>query len=114
VNLFQNARESMFEAPASQCRLTVRLRRPSSGHVRFEVEDDGTGILPENLERVFTHGFTTKKDGHGFGLHASANAAKEMGGSLLAQSRGAGRGAIFALELPVREFPRVPAVGARP
>jgi signal transduction histidine kinase len=112
VNLFQNAREAMLESPTSQGRLTLRLRRPSPGRLRLEVEDDGAGILPENLERAFTHGFTTKKDGHGFGLHASANAAREMGGSLLARSQGAGCGATFVLELPVRESPRVLATRA--
>jgi len=112
VNLVQNAREAMLEAPASRGLLKVRMRRPGLGRLRFEVEDDGVGIPPENLDRVFTHGFTTKKDGHGFGLHASANAAKEMGGSLAAHSVGAGHGATFVLELPAREIPRELAVGA--
>ncbi|MBN1866622.1 histidine kinase, partial [Candidatus Sumerlaeota bacterium] len=57
-------------------------------------------IAKENLARVFTHGFTTKKHGHGFGLHSGANAAKEMGGSLTAYSDGVGKGARFVLDLP--------------
>ena len=64
--------------------------------------DNGNGIAPENLSRIFAHGFTTKKDGHGFGLHSAARAAKEMGGSLAVQSEGPGRGATFTLELPVK------------
>jgi len=68
--------------------------------VKITIRDSGVGIAPENLVKIFTHGFTTKKDGHGFGLHSCANAAKEMGGSLLAQSDGLGRGAAFILELP--------------
>jgi signal transduction histidine kinase len=52
------------------------------------------------LTRVFAHGFTTKKDGHGFGLHSAALTAKEMGGSLTVQSDGPGHGATFVLELP--------------
>ena len=60
------------------------------------------GIRAENLTRIFEHGFTTRKDGHGFGLHASANAAREMGGSLVVHSDGPGRGASFRLELPMR------------
>ena len=57
-------------------------------------------IPPENLTRIFNHGFTTRKGGHGFGLHSSALAAKEMGGSLTVQSGGPGQGAAFTLELP--------------
>jgi two-component system NtrC family sensor kinase len=63
--------------------------------------DNGHGIAPDNLTRIFGHGFTTRKDGHGFGLHSGANAAHEMGGSLTAQSGGVGRGATFTLELPI-------------
>ena len=58
-------------------------------------------------ERIFAHGFTTKKDGHGFGLHSGANAAHEMGGSLTAESEGLGRGATFTLELPTVATPSV-------
>ena len=66
------------------------------------VADNGIGIAPENLTRIFSHGFTTKRDGHGFGLHSGALAAKEMGGALNAQSDGPGLGATFTLELPLR------------
>ena len=62
--------------------------------------DNGIGIPPENLTRIFNHGFTTRKEGHGFGLHSGALAAKEMGGSLTVQSDGPGQGATFTLELP--------------
>ena len=65
------------------------------------VSDNGIGIPPENLAKVFNHGFTTKKDGHGFGLHSGALAAKEMGGTLTAHSDGPGQGACFTLELPL-------------
>jgi signal transduction histidine kinase len=65
------------------------------------VEDTGVGIAPENLTRIFAHGFTTRVHGHGFGLHSSALAAKEMGGTLAAASAGPGHGARFTLELPV-------------
>ena len=63
--------------------------------------DNGVGISQDNLTRIFNHGFTTKKDGHGFGLHSGALAAKEMGGSLNVHSDGSGQGATFTLELPV-------------
>lgn len=64
------------------------------------VRDNGAGIPPEHLTRIFQHGFTTKANGHGFGLHSGALAAKEMGGALYAASDGPGRGATFILELP--------------
>jgi len=70
-------------------------------HVRIAVSDNGVGIPPENLARIFSHGFTTKKDGHGFGLHSCALAAAEMGGTLTTHSDGIGRGATFTLELPI-------------
>ena len=101
VNLIQNARQSVIEAEARPARIWLRLERVSTDRVRIEVRDNGVGIRPENLARVFTHGFTTKKTGHGFGLHASANAATEMGGKLTAHSDGPGRGATFVFELPL-------------
>ena len=66
------------------------------------VEDNGVGIPPENLTRIFSHGFTTRPNGHGFGLHLGALNAREMGGSLSAASEGIGRGASFTLILPVQ------------
>jgi signal transduction histidine kinase len=72
-----------------------------SGCVRVQVKDNGIGIAPENLVKIFSHGFTTKKEGHGFGLHTCALAARDMGGSLVAESEGLGRGATFTLELPI-------------
>ena len=61
------------------------------------------GIRPENLTQIFNYGFTTRKDGHGFGLHSGALAARELGGLLRAHSDGPGRGAVFTLEVPLKE-----------
>jgi signal transduction histidine kinase len=69
--------------------------------VQITVADNGIGISQENLTRIFSHGFTTKREGHGFGLHSGALAAREMGGSLYARSDGPGQGATFILELPL-------------
>jgi signal transduction histidine kinase len=79
----------------------VSIHRHGSGHVRIAVKDSGIGLARENLTRIFAHGFTTKRDGHGFGLHSGALDAKQMGGALWAESDGPGLGATFILELPV-------------
>ncbi len=101
VNLIRNAKHAMDDSPISQKTLTLAIQLGESGLVNIIVRDTGTGIPAENLTRIFQHGFTTKKEGHGFGLHSGANAAKEMGGRLTARSEGAGRGAEFTLELPI-------------
>jgi PAS domain S-box-containing protein len=101
VNLLSNAKYACEMVAEHDKLVTVRLRAGSNGRVRFEVSDNGMGIAPENLTRVFSQGFSTRKGGHGFGLHNGALAAKEMKGSLTAQSDGPGRGATFVLELPL-------------
>jgi C4-dicarboxylate-specific signal transduction histidine kinase len=100
VNLIRNARHACTDSERADKCVTVRLTH-SAGWMRISVSDNGVGILPEHLTRVFNHGFTTRKNGHGFGLHSGALAAKEMGGKLTAHSDGPGRGAMFTLELPV-------------
>jgi len=101
VNLVQNARQAMAAAGADPPRLTLRIRTKGRDRVCLEVADNGVGIPPEDQVRIFNHGFTTRSDGHGFGLHSAANAAAEMGGTLRATSDGPGRGASFVLELPL-------------
>jgi PAS domain S-box-containing protein len=101
VNLVTNARKALEQNKRDQRSLRLGIRAGASS-VQISVTDNGVGIAPENLTRIFAHGFTTRKDGHGFGLHSSALAAKEMGGSLSVQSEGPGKGATFTLELPVR------------
>jgi C4-dicarboxylate-specific signal transduction histidine kinase len=100
VNLISNAKYAMDATPAEQRLLTVRMECPVPDRVRIEVQDNGMGISQEMLTRIFQYGFTTRADGHGFGLHSSAVAAQELGGSLTVHSDGPGRGAMFTLELP--------------
>jgi len=99
VNLVRNAKYACDESGRTDKRLTVRIAN-GDGAVRISVIDNGVGIPQENLTRIFNHGFTTRKTGHGFGLHSGALAAKEMGGSLTVHSDGPGQGATFTLELP--------------
>jgi PAS domain S-box-containing protein len=102
VNLVTNARQAVrSNADDQPRRITLVVATTEQGTLRFQVIDTGAGIAPEHLTRIFSHGFTTKSDGHGFGLHSAANAATEMGGSLRATSEGRGRGATFTLEVPL-------------
>ena len=103
VNLVKNAFDSMDEGHSRVKRLKVSLERFEGDRLKIRVKDSGKGINEENLARIFGHGFTTSKDGHGFGLHVSANAATEMKGSLTVESEGEGKGATFILELPAKE-----------
>jgi C4-dicarboxylate-specific signal transduction histidine kinase len=101
VNLIRNAKYACDDSGRDDKRITLRV---ASGDdtVKISVEDNGVGIAPENLTRIFGHGFTTRKEGHGFGLHSGALAAKDLGGTLKAFSEGPGQGAIFTLELPLK------------
>lgn len=100
LTLIDNAIQAMSMQPESLRVLTLRARI-NDDRLQIEIGDTGTGIAKENLTRIFSYGFTTKKNSRGFGLHDSANAAKEMGGSLTVHSDGRGAGAIFRIELPL-------------
>ncbi len=100
VNLIRNAKYATDGARQEERIITLGVRPADGDRVRFIVEDNGVGIAPENLSRIFTHGFTTRLGGHGFGLHSSLKAAQEMNGTLTAHSDGPGLGAVFTLELP--------------
>ncbi len=104
VNLIRNAKYALDDGMPAKKLMTLSVTASSDGKVQITVRDNGVGIPAENLTRIFNHGFTTRKEGHGFGLHSGANAAKELGGSLTVHSDGPGKGATFILE-----FPRDPA-----
>lgn len=110
VNLVQNAKHSIHESGQENGVLSIVGTETDNETVRIEVADNGLGISAENLANVFNHGFTTKTDGHGFGLHTSANAATEMKGKLTVQSDGLGAGATFILEIPTSASPQDKAV----
>jgi PAS domain S-box-containing protein len=101
VNLIRNAKQAMDVNETSNRTLLLRVYKNGSGRVKIQVGDNGMGITPENLTRIFAHGFTTRPNGHGFGLHSGALAAREMGGVLEVESAGVGKGATFTLELPL-------------
>ncbi|MBE7368993.1 GHKL domain-containing protein [Ramlibacter sp. HM2] len=101
VNLFSNARHAMAQREG-QRRMVLRVGQ-EGGQLAVSVTDEGEGISRENLTRIFAHGFTTRRGGHGFGLHSSALVAVEMGGTLVAHSDGPGAGATFTLKLPLQQ-----------
>jgi PAS domain S-box-containing protein len=101
INFLSNAKYACDAGRKDQKAVTVRIKKIGEDRVRMEVEDNGVGIAPENLTRIFSQGFTTRKGGHGFGLHSGALAAKELGGEITAGSNGLGHGSTFALEIPI-------------
>lgn len=101
VNLITNALSALQEAARTDKRLIAHVSAPTPERVRLAVTDNGVGISPEHAARLFQHGFTTRADGHGFGLHNSVLTAQELGGTLRFESAGRGHGATFILELPV-------------
>ena len=102
INLVKNAKESLDEQAPDQRQMSISTRTEDN-RVIIEVSDTGVGIAADKLDRIFSHGFTTKAKGHGFGLHSCANAATEMDGKLSVVSSGPMQGATFVLDLPLTE-----------
>jgi PAS domain S-box-containing protein len=100
TNLVSNATNSLSESDKEDKIIKICVKQAKSGHLQIDVSDNGIGIPKENLTRIFEHGFTTRKTGHGFGLHSTALSANELDGSIVARSDGPGKGAVFTVELP--------------
>jgi signal transduction histidine kinase len=102
VNLIRNAKYACDESGRSDKLVTVRIFKNGTDGINIQITDNGVGIPRENLSRLFSRGFTTRSNGHGFGLHSCLLAAKEMGGALAGHSDGPGLGAVFTLVLPLQ------------
>jgi signal transduction histidine kinase len=102
INILHNAKYACDEGGQAEKQVVLRIQSKGQDRIRIEIADNGIGIPPENLTRIFSHGFTTRKHGHGFGLHSAALAAKEMGGSVTGYSQGLGQGATFTIDLPLQ------------
>ena len=94
LNLLKNACDALRETPRPR-RILVSTHRNAQGEVVLKISDNGCGIRREHIAEIFRHGFTTKSDGHGFGLHTAALHLAEMGASITVASAGIGRGAVF-------------------
>ncbi|MCE3043993.1 ATP-binding protein [Legionella sp. 16cNR16C] len=99
VNLIRNAKDAVLSNINKNKEIEL-IAQKHNDSIHITVKDNGTGIDPENLNKIFSFGFTTKAEGHGFGLHSSGLSTQEMGGSLTAYSEGLGKGAVFRLTLP--------------
>jgi two-component system NtrC family sensor kinase len=101
INLISNAKYAMSDLSDRPRQMTLGVKVVDNKTLQVSVKDEGEGIAPENMTRIFAHGFTTRKEGHGFGLHSCALAAIEMNGHLCAYSDGPGKGALFTLQIPL-------------
>ncbi len=102
VNLLVNAKQALSNVGRPKKEVRVYAGLSDNGHFYIRVEDNGVGVPEENFIQIFQNGFTTKEEGHGFGLHNASNAAKSMGGSLICQRVSHDFGAVFLLELPLQ------------
>ena len=101
INLFMNAADSMSENEASRKVITVGTEFDERDrHVRLRVIDTGPGIPAALLSKVFEPHFTTKAEGHGFGLSTSYRIVTNHGGQIVADSP-PGQGASFTVTLPL-------------
>jgi C4-dicarboxylate-specific signal transduction histidine kinase len=100
VNFIANACDAMAANGAGARRIALRAQLVD-GQLEIAVDDNGVGIPADVLPRIWEFGFTTKAHGHGFGLHSSAVAAQQLGGSIAGNSPGPGLGATFRVTIPV-------------
>lgn len=100
INLMQNAKDALIESTTTAKKLIIEINKVAN-NIEISIKDNGIGILSENVDKIFSLGFTTKDTGHGFGLHGSAISANELGGAIKAMSEGHKLGATFILTLPL-------------
>jgi signal transduction histidine kinase len=100
INLIMNAKQALVESPQTNKMITLKITEPNKNVFTIEVTDNGIGISSEALKQLFQYGFTTKKTGHGFGLHSSSIAAEEMRGKIEIFSEGENKGTTVSLLLP--------------
>ena len=103
VNLIKNAIEAIdelteFGEPHEAPRIQIRAYI-NGDFLCLDVTDNGIGIAPEDLNKIFSAGFTTKEGGSGLGLHSSANFVISSGGKIQPLSKGKGKGSTIRILL---------------
>ncbi len=103
INIFKNACEAMYETEKNQriLNISINYSQENEKAVVITIRDNGIGIAPENLERIFSYGFTSKKGRYGLGLHSCANYMTEMGGKIWAENNPDGMGVSFFLKFRI-------------
>jgi two-component system, cell cycle sensor histidine kinase and response regulator CckA len=113
-NLIVNALQAM-PPPPHKARLQLRAANariaagqiaslPAGDYIEFEVRDNGSGIKPEHLEKIWDPFFTTKKHGTGLGLATVLSIVRKLGGEIGLQST-VGEGTVFSVFLPMADQP---------
>ncbi len=102
VNLMHNSKDALMESSQKNKLMILKTLKIKNEKIRIEISDNGIGISPKNLNKIFRYGFTTKVLGHGFGLHTSALSINAIGGEISVKSEGLRKGATFIIDLPVR------------
>ncbi|WP_158617393.1 ATP-binding protein [Legionella sp. km772] len=102
INVVKNAIEALIAGDEQEKRMIITLEEDEKNLIRLSIRDNGIGISKEHLDKIFSFGFTTKTNGHGYGIHSCALIAKELGGSITARSDGLNQGATFILAIPQR------------
>ena len=101
LNLISNAKYSFLDSSQKNKTIVCSIKNIDNKFIELKIKDNGKGITKKNLNKIFNYGFTTRKDGHGFGLHNSANTARQIGGELSVISDGPNKGACFVLKLAI-------------
>lgn len=103
VNLIRNIYDIFLENEKYERVIIIQINKIDDNTVSIKIIDKGKGIEAKNLIKIFSYGFTTKKKGHGIGLHTSALTIRELGGSLTAESAGLEQGSTFIIILPLKK-----------
>ncbi|OGC82426.1 MAG: hypothetical protein A2W07_03980 [candidate division Zixibacteria bacterium RBG_16_43_9] len=101
LNLFNNAAESIKERSDGKGEIWISSEyKPEEKKIWVKIEDNGTGISPENLSKIFEPHFTTKKEGHGLGLVTCQKIIRNHKGEIKVKSE-LGKGTSFLLSFPL-------------
>ena len=107
ANLIDNAAEAMEGSAVRQMRVATRVEGDGDA-VEIEISDSGTGISPEDKERLFLPHFSTKERGTGLGLAIASRIIAEHNGSITVEDNRP-VGTRFLIRFPAAELASIPA-----